>query len=45
MYNLVKAAEDGWSGTVADALNYRVVWQRCPPAARPLSLDRDAWAL
>jgi hypothetical protein len=26
MYNLVKAAEEGWSGTVAEALDYHMVW-------------------
>ena len=26
MYNLVKAAEEGWKGTVADALDYHLVW-------------------
>ena len=26
MYNLVKAAEEGWQGTVADALDYHLVW-------------------
>jgi hypothetical protein len=26
MYNLVKAAEDGWLGSVAEALNYHLVW-------------------
>jgi len=26
MYNLAKAAEEGWSGTVAGALDYHVVW-------------------
>jgi len=26
MYNLVKAAEDGWSGSVAEALDYRLIW-------------------
>jgi hypothetical protein len=25
MYNLVKAAEDGWKGTIAEALDYRLV--------------------
>jgi hypothetical protein len=25
MYNLVKAAEEGWKGTVADALNYHIM--------------------
>jgi hypothetical protein len=26
-YNLVKAAENGWTGSVADALNQELVWQ------------------
>jgi hypothetical protein len=26
MYNLVKAAEDGWQGSVAEALDYHFVW-------------------
>ena len=26
MYNLVKAAEEGWKGTVAEALDYHLVW-------------------
>ena len=26
MYNLVKAAEAGWSGTVAEALDYHLIW-------------------
>ena len=30
MYNLVKAAEEGWSGTVAEALDYHLVWERRP---------------
>src|SRR5262249_51349982 len=35
MYNLVKAAEDGWSGNVVDALDSRVVSNLtvAPPAA------------
>jgi hypothetical protein len=33
MYNLVKAAEAGWTGSVADAIDYRLVWDgsRRPP--------------
>ena len=31
MYNLVKAAEDGWSGTVAEALDYHLVWDGSLP--------------
>jgi hypothetical protein len=38
MYNLVKAAEDGWSGTVADALDYHLVWDGSKPPARSLAL-------
>jgi hypothetical protein len=26
MYNLVKAAEAGWQGPVADALDYELLW-------------------
>ncbi len=26
MYNLVKAAEDGWTGSVTDARDYKLVW-------------------
>ena len=38
MYNLVRAAEAGWTGTVADALDYRLrgnVDQLSPPEVRP----------
>ncbi|MGP0067385.1 MAG: hypothetical protein ACLQGP_27790, partial [Isosphaeraceae bacterium] len=31
MYNLAKAAEDGWRGTVAEALDYRLVWDGSLP--------------
>ncbi len=34
MYNLVKAAEEGWSGAVAEALDYHLVWERALPSAR-----------
>ena len=27
LYNLVKAAEAGWKGTVADALDYELTWK------------------
>jgi hypothetical protein len=37
MYNLVKAAEEGWRGTVADALDYHLVWNAAKPASRPLA--------
>ena len=35
MYNLVKAAEDGWSGTVAEAVDYRLVWNGAGSGTRP----------
>jgi hypothetical protein len=38
MYNLVKAAEDHWQGTVAEALDYHLVWDGSMPATRPLAL-------
>ena len=38
MYNLVKAAEDGWNGSVADALDYHLVWNGSMPANRPMAL-------
>jgi hypothetical protein len=34
MYNLVKAAEDGWTGSVEEALDYHLVWDAPQPAAR-----------
>ncbi len=39
MYNLAKAAEAGWTGSVAEALDYQLVWQPQPcgdsvPASR-----------
>jgi hypothetical protein len=40
MYNLVKAAENGWSGTVADARDYRLIWDGSPP---PLGACRTGW--
>jgi len=30
MYNLVKAAEEGWSGTVAAALDHHLIWDKSP---------------
>ena len=33
MYNLVKAAEDGWTGSVNDARDYRLVWNGGQPLA------------
>ena len=35
MYNLVKAAEEGWSGAVAEALDYHLVWERALPSEIP----------
>jgi hypothetical protein len=32
MYNLVKAAEAGWRGSVFDALDYELVWRGARPA-------------
>jgi len=37
MYNLVKAAEDGWKGPVAEALDYHLFWDRSRPPARSLA--------
>jgi hypothetical protein len=34
MYNLVKAAEEGWRGSVAEALDYRLVWDGSMPSDR-----------
>jgi hypothetical protein len=36
MYNLAKSAEEGWQGPVAEALDYRLVWE----ATRPLTRSR-----
>jgi len=33
MYNLVKAAEAGWQGSVADARNFELVWPPAGPSA------------
>ncbi len=38
MYNLVKAAEEGWKGSVADALDYQLLWDGSVPASRPLAV-------
>jgi hypothetical protein len=40
MYNLVKAAEDDWDGTVAAALDYRLVWTGSEVANRPVAKAR-----
>jgi hypothetical protein len=37
MYNLVKAAENGWNGTVADALDYHLVWNGAEARSRQQS--------
>jgi hypothetical protein len=37
MYNLVKAAEDDWRGTVAEALDYHLVWDARMPIAPALA--------
>ncbi len=37
MYNLVKAAEDGWTGTVAKALDYHLVWNGARSARQPVA--------
>jgi hypothetical protein len=34
MYNLAQAAEEGWKGTVADCLDYRLVGEASKPLAR-----------
>jgi hypothetical protein len=39
MFNLVKAAEAGWTGSVADARNYRMLWNGVQ--ARPNFLPSD----
>jgi hypothetical protein len=33
MYNLVRAAEAGWQGTVAEARDFELVWNGCGPRA------------
>lgn len=35
MYNLVRAAEAGWKGPVADALDFELVWNGMPSSAVP----------
>jgi hypothetical protein len=42
MFNLVKAAEAGWTGTVGDALNYRLIRNG---TERPLRLDQTSSAI
>jgi hypothetical protein len=36
MYNLAKAAEEGWSGPIAEALDYKLLWERTEPSLRLL---------
>lgn len=38
MYNLVKAAEEGWDGSVDEARDYRLAWTNSAPAERSLAL-------
>ncbi|HJZ54353.1 MAG TPA: hypothetical protein VKE74_05320 [Gemmataceae bacterium] len=50
MYNLARAAEDGWAGSVADARDYELGWNGAPQggtagAGGAPSLDRDAETL
>jgi hypothetical protein len=41
MYNLVTAAEDGWKGTVGDALDYHLTWDASPsPGLSPAPVPR-----
>ena len=42
MYNLVKAAEAGWQGSVADARDYELVWE--PRATTPVQRERQGAA-
>jgi hypothetical protein len=35
MYNLVKAAEAGWKGSVAEALDFELAWQGGLPQDQP----------
>ena len=39
MYNLVKAAEEGWTGGVAEALDYRLVWEAAIPSVRAVGTN------
>lgn len=32
MYNLVRAAEAGWTGSIAEARNWQLIWKDCRPA-------------
>jgi hypothetical protein len=38
MYNLVKAAEQGWSGPVAEALDFLLIWDGACAATQPTAL-------
>src|SRR5262249_20709621 len=42
MYNLVKAAEDGWTGTVVEALDYRLVKDGSPRPPQSLGSEHEA---
>lgn len=40
VYNLVKAAESGWTGSVAEALNYQLTWNGGCPEPASISVPR-----
>jgi hypothetical protein len=40
MYNLVKAAEEGWKGPVAEALDHHLIWNGSLAANRPMAFAR-----
>ena len=42
MYNLVRAAEDGWAGPVAEARDYELVWNHSPLAVAERHLEAVA---
>jgi hypothetical protein len=39
MYNLVKAAEAGWQGSVADARDFQLIWQRRDAGERQAAMS------
>jgi hypothetical protein len=41
MYNLVRAAEDRWTGTVDAARNYELVWNGYPQLKAPVEHEQD----
>jgi hypothetical protein len=45
MYNLIKAAEAGWSGPIADALDYELVWNGSLEHGHRASRDDGAMAV